>query len=137
MVGASIVSLGLTKRLLEADGGRSHVFDHGMVDSLKADVRQELQTIFSDLKMPTAKTLPKMLTRAPMPSFRDVDAPIGFGTLNMSQRALDKLPPAGEMGLMQRSRTQVLPHYLPGEVSGTRTARSAASSASARRRRPR
>lgn len=89
-------ALGLTKRLLEPDGTTTHVFDQGMVDSLKADIRQELQTIFSELKMPTAKKLPDMLTRKPMPSFRDVDAPIGFGTLNMSQRALDKLRPAGE-----------------------------------------
>lgn len=89
-------ALGLTKTLLEPDGTLTHVFDQGMIDSLKADVERELQTIFADLKMPTAKKLPDMLTRKPMTSFRDVDAPIGFGTLNMSQRALDKLRPAGE-----------------------------------------
>jgi hypothetical protein len=37
-----------------------------------------------------------MLTRRPMTSFRDVDAPLLFGTMNLSSRALDRLRPAGE-----------------------------------------
>jgi hypothetical protein len=89
-------SLGLTKQLLEPDGTLTRIFDQGMVDSLKADVDMELQAIFADLKMPTATKLPQMLTRQPLTSFRDVDAPIGFGALNNSQRALDRLRPAGE-----------------------------------------
>jgi hypothetical protein len=89
-------ALGLTKRLLEPDGTLSRVYDQGMVDSLKADVELELKTIFADLKVPTAKELPQMLTRRPMTSFRDVDAPLLFGTMNLSSRALDRLRPAGE-----------------------------------------
>lgn len=89
-------SLGLSKRLLEPDGTRSRVYDQGMVDSLKADVQRELSAILADLKVPTASKLPEMLTRKPMTSFRDVDAPIAFGTLSMSQRALERLKPSGE-----------------------------------------
>lgn len=89
-------ALGLTKRLLEPDGSLSRVYDQGMVDSLKADVELELKTIFADLKVPTAKELPQMLTRRPMTSFRDVDAPLLFGTMNLSSRALERLRPAGE-----------------------------------------
>jgi Helicase conserved C-terminal domain len=89
-------SLGLTKLLLEPDGGHTRIFDQGMVDSLKADVDLELQTIFADLKMPSASKLHEMLTRRPLTSFRDVDAPIVFGTLNNSTQALNRLRPAGE-----------------------------------------
>jgi hypothetical protein len=89
-------ALGLTKRLLEPDGSFSRVYDQGMIDSLKADVELELKAIFADLKVPTAKELPQMLTRKPMTSFRDVDAPLLFGTMNMSSRALDRLRPTGE-----------------------------------------
>lgn len=92
----SFDALGLTKRLLEPDGSLTLVYDQGMVDSLKTDVELELKAIFADLKVPTARELPQMLTRRPMTSFRDVDAPLLFGTLNMSSRALERLRPPGE-----------------------------------------
>jgi hypothetical protein len=89
-------ALGLTKQLLEPDGSRSRIFDQGMVDSLKADVGEELTAIFADLKVPTASKLYDMPSRRPLTSFRDVDAPIAFGTLSNSQRALERLRPVGK-----------------------------------------
>jgi hypothetical protein len=89
-------SLGLLKTLLEPDGTGSLVFDQGMVDSLRADVEQELPALLADLKTPTAGKLIEMLTRRPLTSFRDVDEPLLFSTLGRSSDALQKLTALGE-----------------------------------------
>lgn len=84
-------ALGLTRTLIAADGTTERIFDQTMVDSLAADVRQEVADIVSDLQGAPAEKLREMFNPPPLTSFRDVEAGLKFGSIGKSLRAIEKL----------------------------------------------
>jgi len=91
LVDRALDALGLARRLLNADGTSERIFDQTLVDSLAADVRQEVSDIVSDLKGAPADKLQGMFNPPPLTSFRDVEAGLKFGAIGKSLRAIEKL----------------------------------------------
>lgn len=83
--------LGLSRKVLNRDGSESHVFDRTLVDALRADIKNHVEAIFSDLKGGQAEKLVEMLNPEPLTSFRDVDETLGFSSFGKSERAIEKL----------------------------------------------
>jgi hypothetical protein len=84
-------ALGLTRQLHTADGGTEPIFDSGMVETMRQDVRAELDALFTYLKQPTADKLIEMLIPGPLKSFRDVDPSLEFGGMQQTNNAIDAL----------------------------------------------
>ncbi|MGA7704201.1 MAG: helicase-related protein [Solirubrobacteraceae bacterium] len=84
-------ALGLARALITPDGTPERIFDQTMVDSLAADVRQEVADIVSDLQGAPAEKLREMFNPPPLTSFRDVEAGLKFGAIGKSLRAIEKL----------------------------------------------
>ncbi len=84
-------ALGLTRQLRTADGGTEPIFDSGMVETMRQDVRAELDALLVYLKQPTADKLIEMLIPGPLTSFRDVDPSLEFGGMQQTNNAVDAL----------------------------------------------
>ncbi|MGX6446864.1 hypothetical protein ACVU7I_02170, partial [Patulibacter sp. S7RM1-6] len=84
-------ALGLTRQLTRPDGTTEPIFDSGMVETMRQDVRVELDALMTYLKAPTADKLIEMLVPGPLTSFRDVDPSLEFSGMQQTNNAIDAL----------------------------------------------
>lgn len=84
-------ALGMTRQLLRPDGTTEPIFDSGMVETMRHDVREELDALITYLKAPMADKLIEMLNPPPLTSFRDVDPSLEFSGMQQTNNAIDAL----------------------------------------------
>ncbi|UTI63329.1 hypothetical protein NBH00_18475 [Paraconexibacter antarcticus] len=84
-------ALGLSRHLLARDGSTAEIYDPGMVETMRQDVRTEITALIQDLKSPRDRALIKMLNPPPLTSFRDVDASLGFAGRTFTNNAAEAI----------------------------------------------